>query len=95
MLSQQDSGAASQMCTGHSECERQVARSVLYHCLSVSLALLSPFMPFLTEELWQRLHPFISKAGDNAKDSLCLQPYPTSSQLVGDQKVYLLLNKRQ
>uniref|UniRef100_A0A4W4GLV6 Valine--tRNA ligase, mitochondrial n=1 Tax=Electrophorus electricus TaxID=8005 RepID=A0A4W4GLV6_ELEEL len=37
---------------------RQVATAVLYHCVSLSLCLLSPFMPFLTEELWQRLQPY-------------------------------------
>ncbi|TKS88719.1 Valine--tRNA ligase, mitochondrial [Collichthys lucidus] len=59
---------------------RQVASSVLYHCVSASLALLSPFMPFITEELWQRLQPF--RPGPAAQtSSLCLQPYPSSSQL--------------
>ena len=54
---------------------------MLYHCVSVSLALLSPFMPFLTEELWQRLYPLGSQAG-SAVSSLCVQPYPQSAQLV-------------
>ncbi|XP_068455166.1 valine--tRNA ligase, mitochondrial [Clinocottus analis] len=57
---------------------RPVALSVLVHCVSVSLALLSPFMPFITEELWQRLQPFSPAA---AHAPLCLQPYPCSSQL--------------
>uniref|UniRef100_A0AAQ5Y473 Valine--tRNA ligase, mitochondrial n=1 Tax=Amphiprion ocellaris TaxID=80972 RepID=A0AAQ5Y473_AMPOC len=71
----------------HSLCDVYMVRSrtlthtVLYHCVSMSLALLSPFMPFITEELWQRLQPFRSGSTDQA--SLCLQPYPHSSQLVG------------
>uniref|UniRef100_A0A8C7IRB3 Valine--tRNA ligase, mitochondrial n=1 Tax=Oncorhynchus kisutch TaxID=8019 RepID=A0A8C7IRB3_ONCKI len=60
---------------------KQVVRAVLYHCVSVSLALLSPFMPFLTEELWQRLYLLRGESGDSAGASLCLQPYPQSSQL--------------
>ncbi|XP_071775238.1 valine--tRNA ligase, mitochondrial [Centroberyx gerrardi] len=76
-LGQQDQRAAVQLHTEHSGRARQVASSVLYHCVSVCLALLSPFMPFLTEELWQRLQPFRPAAGA----SLCLQPYPRSSQL--------------
>lgn len=64
----------------HRGTEQQwVASSVLYHCVSTSLALLSPFMPFITEELWQRLQPF--RSGAAAHSSLCLQPYPRSSQL--------------
>uniref|UniRef100_UPI0037E89958 valine--tRNA ligase, mitochondrial n=1 Tax=Semicossyphus pulcher TaxID=241346 RepID=UPI0037E89958 len=58
---------------------RRAAVSVLYHCVSSSLALLSPFMPFITEELWQRLQPF--RAGAARHSSLSLQPYPRSDQL--------------
>ncbi|XP_054620182.1 valine--tRNA ligase, mitochondrial isoform X2 [Dunckerocampus dactyliophorus] len=58
---------------------RLAASVILYHCVSTSLALLSPFMPFITEELWQRLQPFRDEAA--AQGSLCLQPYPHSSQL--------------
>ncbi|XP_069032090.1 valine--tRNA ligase, mitochondrial [Embiotoca jacksoni] len=61
---------------------RQVVSSVLYHCVSTCLSLLSPFMPFITEELWQRLQPFSpSGPGAAAPTSLCVQPYPRSSQL--------------
>lgn len=59
---------------------QQGVRSVLFHCVSMSLALLSPFMPFITEELWQRLQPF-SPAAAAVPPTLCLQPYPRSSQL--------------
>ncbi|XP_043073939.1 valine--tRNA ligase, mitochondrial-like, partial [Puntigrus tetrazona] len=59
--------------------ERQAAMSVLYHAVSVSLTLLSPFMPFLTEELWQRLLPYADS--DGTPRSLCVQPYPKTSQL--------------
>jgi valyl-tRNA synthetase len=34
---------------------REVARGVLERCLADSLALLHPFMPFLTEEIWEKL----------------------------------------
>ncbi|KAK2829980.1 hypothetical protein Q5P01_017911 [Channa striata] len=78
VLSQQNEGGMVQTDTEHSGRMRQVASTVLYHCVSTSLALLSPFMPFITEELWQRLQPF--RPGAAAK-SLCLEPYPCSSQL--------------
>ncbi|CAF94693.1 unnamed protein product [Tetraodon nigroviridis] len=66
----------------HQRCSSgQMLRSVLFHCVSTSLALLSPFMPFITEELWQRLRPF--QPGAATQTSLCLQPYPSTSQLRG------------
>lgn len=34
---------------------RQSAQQTLYTCLDNGLRLLHPFMPFVTEELWQRL----------------------------------------
>ncbi|XP_034561604.1 valine--tRNA ligase, mitochondrial isoform X2 [Notolabrus celidotus] len=58
---------------------RRAAVSILYHCVSSSLALLSPFMPFITEELWQRLQPF--RGGAAAQSSLSLQPYPRADRL--------------
>ncbi|XP_056271759.1 valine--tRNA ligase, mitochondrial isoform X8 [Pseudoliparis swirei] len=60
---------------------RQVSCSILFHCVSTSLALLAPFMPFITEELWQRLQPLGPGPGPGAQTTLCLQPYPRSSQL--------------
>jgi valyl-tRNA synthetase len=41
---------------------------VLVHVVDCSLRLLHPFMPFITEEIWQRI-PHIG-------DSIMLQPYP-------------------
>ncbi|HKD20071.1 MAG TPA: valine--tRNA ligase, partial [Thermoanaerobaculia bacterium] len=47
------------------------ARGVLRRCLADSLALLHPFMPFLTEEIWEKL---TGQAG-----TLIVAPYPTAS----------------
>uniref|UniRef100_A0AAR2LJX7 Valine--tRNA ligase, mitochondrial n=1 Tax=Pygocentrus nattereri TaxID=42514 RepID=A0AAR2LJX7_PYGNA len=58
----------------------RVAAAVLYHCVSTSLRLLSPLMPFLTEELWQRLQPY-SPRPSTASSSVCMQSYPTTSEL--------------
>lgn len=38
-----------------SEAQQAAARRTLYVCLDYGLRLLSPFMPFITEELYQRL----------------------------------------
>ncbi|XP_066529693.1 valine--tRNA ligase, mitochondrial [Hoplias malabaricus] len=60
--------------------EKQVAAAVLYHCVSTSLRLLSPFMPFLTEELWQRMQPY-SPESNAAQSSVCVQRYPATPEL--------------
>lgn len=40
---------------------------ILSHCLDVSLRCLAPFMPFLSEELYQRLHFKLNETGIKAK----------------------------
>ena len=37
------------------EQDKNVSKEVLYTCLDAALKLTAPFMPYLTEELWQRL----------------------------------------
>ena len=37
------------------EAMKKSAQNTLYTCLDFGLRLLHPFMPFVTEELWQRL----------------------------------------
>uniref|UniRef100_A0A8D1WC28 Valine--tRNA ligase n=1 Tax=Sus scrofa TaxID=9823 RepID=A0A8D1WC28_PIG len=52
------------------------ARQTLYTCLDVGLRLLSPFMPFVTEELFQRL----PRRTPQAPPSLCVTSYPEPSE---------------
>lgn len=51
---------------------RRSAQNTLYTCLDQGLRLLHPFMPFVTEELWQRLprHP------NDHTPSIMLSAYP-------------------
>ncbi|XP_067001148.2 valine--tRNA ligase isoform X2 [Anabrus simplex] len=49
------------------------AKRTLYISLHIGLRLLSPFMPFITEELFQRL-PRNTTAGE--PPSICVSPYP-------------------
>ena len=53
------------------------ARQTLYTCLDAGLRLISPFMPFVTEELWQRLprRP-TTGSSETAPPSICVAAYP-------------------
>ncbi|KAF8360260.1 hypothetical protein PRIPAC_87183 [Pristionchus pacificus] len=47
-------------------------KEVLLTCTTEALCLLSPFMPFITEELWQRL----PRRESETALSICVSPYP-------------------
>jgi len=51
---------------------------VLAHVLERTLRLLHPFMPFLTEELWQRLMQVLPRDGTPAP-SIMVAPYPETA----------------
>lgn len=51
---------------------RTSAQQTLYTCLDHGLKLLHPFMPFVTEELWQRL----SRRPNDATSSIMVSRYP-------------------
>eukprot|EP00731_Ephydatia_muelleri_P023901 Em0016g172a len=57
---------------GSNEEAKAVSRAALYTSLDVGLRVLSPFMPFLTEELFQRL----PRRSPSAPLSICVTPYP-------------------
>jgi len=55
---------------------REIARGVLERCLADSLALLHPFMPFLTEEIWEKL--------TGRPGTLIVSPYPSGDPAFRD-----------
>ncbi|XP_012938411.1 valine--tRNA ligase [Aplysia californica] len=63
---------------GEDEDAKLVSRNVLFTCLDEGLRLLHPFMPFVTEELFQRL-PWRTQ---DAPPSICVTPYPEQNAAI-------------
>lgn len=60
--------------------DREAAIFVLKTILTDSLRLLHPFMPHITEALWQQLQPKVRGQMSNV-DLLLIQPWPTTKKL--------------
>ncbi|KAI8950749.1 tRNA synthetases class I-domain-containing protein [Xylaria longipes] len=63
--------------------EQDSVQQTLYRALDVALRLLHPFMPFITEELWQRLPRAEYQGATSSPPSIMLAPYP-----VADDSLY-------
>ncbi len=59
-----------------SEREKRAAQWVSYRVLECAMRLLHPFMPFVTEEIWQRL--------PGAGESIMVAPWPSASEFASD-----------
>jgi len=57
---------------------QETIKLILYTCLNNGLRLIAPIMPYVSEELYQRLPK--PNQGHNSPPSLCVTPYPQSSQ---------------
>ncbi|MCX6355113.1 MAG: valine--tRNA ligase [Candidatus Aureabacteria bacterium] len=57
------------------------SRSILLHCLETFLRLLSPLMPFLSEEIWQMLP---TSPGEERGESVTKAPWPDSDGALVD-----------
>jgi len=63
---------------GNDDVAKAISKSVLHSCLDVGLRLIHPFMPFISEELFQRLPQC-----DAARPlSICVTPYPETDKFL-------------
>ncbi|HEX6083793.1 MAG TPA: valine--tRNA ligase [Thermoanaerobaculia bacterium] len=67
-----------------SDDDRKLARRVLLEVLDRSLRLLHPFMPFVTEEIWQKL--------GGVEPSIMIAPYPIPEEVLEDPEAERLMN---
>ncbi|KAI0503344.1 tRNA synthetases class I-domain-containing protein [Xylaria bambusicola] len=58
--------------------EQDSVQQTLHRALDVALRLLHPFMPFITEELWQRLPRAPYENAASVPESIMVAPFPTS-----------------
>jgi valyl-tRNA synthetase len=65
---------------GENEESKTAAISVLVHVFEAALGLLHPFMPFISEEIWQQL------PCKKTVDSLCIRRYPTADEGIHDKE---------
>ena len=64
-----------------SAAEKRGTLQTLINNLEILLRLMHPFMPFITEELWQKIAPILGKKGN----TIMLQTYPGADELVTDE----------
>ncbi len=67
------------------EAEKRGTRHTLINVLEHTLRLLHPFMPFITEEIWQRVAPLSDVKGDT--QSIMVQPFPAQDTSLQNEQV--------
>ena len=69
---------------------KQGARHTVTTVLESILRLAHPIMPFITEEIWQKVAPLL--AADAETDSIMLRPYPQEADFAADAEAEQQLN---
>ncbi len=69
-----------------SEAALRGTRRTLVRVLETILRLSHPIMPFITEEIWQRVAPLAGKMITDRESSIMLEPYPSADESKIDQQ---------
>ncbi|MEA3459515.1 MAG: valine--tRNA ligase [Chloroflexota bacterium] len=70
---------------GEDEEARDIARWVLFYVLERTMRLLHPFMPFVTEEIWQHLRSS-KQMGGELSESIMIAPWPEVDEALLDEE---------
>ncbi|MBA2781285.1 class I tRNA ligase family protein, partial [Billgrantia kenyensis] len=71
---------------GASEAAKRGTRRTLVRVLEAILRLAHPMMPFISEEIWQRVAPLAGTFQGDGDDSIMAQPWPTADEALLDEQ---------
>ncbi len=77
---------------GDDRATKRQTQQVLWTVLEGTLRLLHPFMPFITEEIWQRLPKGNWEIGKLGNESLMVQSYPSINSSLIDENAEAQMN---
>jgi valyl-tRNA synthetase len=70
-----------------SDAQKRGTRHTLVNVLESLLRLMHPFMPFITEEIWQRVSPLCPAHVGKEEQSIMVQAFPVQNDNLRDQQV--------